>query len=105
MIYLKFKSRDEFNDYFFGPYAEKEIIFDEIVDEIEGAMLNKQKLATFAEVEINLDGEDEDLYIFLDLPKKNWEESLLNALKYYETQELFEKCSRVSNMLKKIAKK
>lgn len=105
MIYLTFKSRDEFNDYFFGPYAEKEHIFDEIVNEIEQAMLNKKKLATFAEVKIELADEAEDLYIYLDLPKKNWDESLTNALKYYETQELFEKCSRVSKMLKTITKK
>jgi hypothetical protein len=98
MLQLSFKNREEFEEFFFGPNSEKEMIFDCIVNQIEGALLENKKNATFAE--IKFDGDPE--LVILELPKGNWLDSLNNALAFYEKSDLFEKCITVSNIIKKL---
>jgi len=98
ILQLNFEDREEFEEFFFGPEAQKEYIFDSIVVQIEEALENKKKWATFAEIFFSGD----PVAVYLDLPKKNWIESLENAINYYESEDLFEKCIKVSNIIKKL---
>jgi hypothetical protein len=98
ILKLSFTDREEFDDFFFGPEAEKEFIFDSIVGQIEDAIDNKKKNAIFAEIEFAGDPTP----IYLEMPKKNWLESLNNALSFYEGEDLFEKCIKVTDIIKKL---
>ncbi len=50
MIKRQFRTEEEFKDFFFGESAEKEYIYDNIVDSIEIAMFENLETADFAEI-------------------------------------------------------
>ena len=98
ILELSFNNRDEFEEYFFGPYAEKEFIFDSIFNGIKEAIRLDKEVTTFAKVHFKGD----PVPVYLDIPKDNWIDSLENALRFYEKNDLFEKCIDVSNTIKSI---
>lgn len=97
ILKLKFKHSSEFEDFFFGPYAEKEKIYDSLVDQIKDALEHGEGSALFAEVIF----EDDPIIIYLELPRRNWLDSLTNALRFYEQNDLFEKCIDITKIIKK----
>ena len=98
ILKLRFKDKEEFDDFFFGPNAEKDRIYDAIVDQIEESIELNGESALFAEVVIKGD----PLMIYLTLPHYNWLDSLQNALKYYEEREDYEKCIDIVSIIKKL---
>ena len=98
VLKLKFNDSREFEDFFFGPNAEKEHIYDSILDQIKEALEKDLEAALFAEIIFKND----PVMVYLELPKSNWLDSLHNARKYYEENDLFEKCIDITSIIKKL---
>jgi hypothetical protein len=93
MIKRQFRTEEEFENFFFGEDAEKEYIYDNIVDSIEIAMFEDLDVADFAEIMIAGDTID------IKCEKHEFSMNLQNALKYYVDNEIFEKCKRVQDLI------
>ena len=93
MIKRQFRTEEEFKDFFFGESAEKEYIYDNIVDSIEIAMFENLETADFAEIIIA--GETIDI----KCERGEFNMNLQNALTYYIDNELFEKCKRIQDLI------
>jgi len=93
MIKRQFRTEEEFTSFFFGEDAEKEYIYDNIVDAIEIAMFEGLETADFAEIIIA--GEVLDIKCERDEFSMN----LQNALTYYIDNEIFEKCKRIQDLI------
>lgn len=98
ILKLRFNNSSEFEDFFFGPNAEKEHIYNAIVAQIKEALEKGLEAALFAEVIFKHD----PLMVYLELPKQNWMDSLTNALRFYEQCDLFEECIEITKIIKKL---
>jgi hypothetical protein len=97
MLKRRFKSEKEFKDYFFGPNAERELIFDFIVKSIEIAVNENKDTADFAEIVI--DGDTLDI----KCERPEFKSNLQNALDFYVENEIYEKCKNVQTLIDKLS--
>ena len=96
MLKRQFRSEEEFKDFFFGENAEKEYIYDNMVNAIEVAMFENLDVADFAEIMIA--GETIDI----KCERQEFSMNLQNALTYYINEEIFEKCKRVQDLINEL---
>jgi len=96
MLKRQFRSEEEFKDFFFGENAEKEYIYDNMVNAIEVAMFENLDVADFAEIMIA--GETIDI----KCERQEFNMNLQNALTYYINEEIFEKCKRVQDLINEL---
>lgn len=98
MLKLKCKDDNELNDYFFSNGGNHEVIYKNIVNSIELAYRAGEDIAHFAEITF-VYGDS----ITLDTHKEDWLENLTHALRYYESNEQYEKCRKIVVLIDKIS--
>jgi hypothetical protein len=98
MLKLKCKDNEEFINYFFGNNCDHEVIYKNIVNSIELAHHAKEDIAHFAEITF-VYGDT----INLAAQRDDWLENLTCALRYYESNEQYEKCRKIVKLIDKIS--
>ena len=97
MLKRQFRSEEEFRDFFFGEDAERELIYDNIVDCIDIAISEAKDTAFFAELII--EGDEMDI----NCHRPEFKQNLENALNFYIENEIYEKCKNVQTLIDKLS--
>jgi hypothetical protein len=88
---IRLKNADDLNRYFFGPEADKELIYNNIFGCIEIGVLENLEEVHFCTLMFD-NGEDS---IEMICTKESYLENLDNVLTWYENTDQFEKCIKV----------
>lgn len=97
MLRITLRDEDDFNEFFFGINSPKEKLYNSIIQSIETALMHGDDTAHFAEITF-LYGDVMDM----GMEKRDWVENLDNALKYFEKQDMFEKCAMIVKLMERI---
>jgi hypothetical protein len=89
MLKRSFRSEKEFREFFFGENAERELIYDYIVECIDVAVSKGESTAHFAT--ITIEGDEMDI----NCQRPEFRDNLQNALNFYIDNEIYEKCDNV----------
>jgi hypothetical protein len=89
---IKLKNIDDLNRYFFGPEADKDLIYDNIFECIKIGVNENLEKVNFCTITF----EDGDESIDMICNQDSYLDNLDNVLNWYEETDQFEKCIKVS---------
>jgi len=95
MLELQFKDAEEFEKYFFGIDAPKELIYKNIFEGVKEGLDNDLDTVTFAEISF-----DDGTMVLLDSVRSEWKQNLENCINYFIEVENFELCAEMNEYLK-----
>ena len=98
MMKITLKDADDFDRYFFGPNANKGLIYTNIHQCVEKGILNNLEEVHFCTITFD-NGDDT---IDMVCVKEDYSKNLDNVLKWYENTDQFEKCIQVTTLKKRI---
>ena len=77
--------------------TEKHKFYNTLITEIETSWLNGEEISKIARAEL-----DNGVRIIIDIPRKDWTNTLNKCIGYYETIEEYETCLRLQKLIKEI---
>ena len=95
---ITLKDADDLNRYFFGPNANKDLIYTNIHQCVEIGILNDLDEVHFCTVTFDNGDETIDMVCI----KEEYSTNLDNVLRWYEETDQFEKCAQILTLKKRI---
>lgn len=77
--------------------TEKHKFYNTLITEIETSWLNDEKISKIARADLN-----NGVRIIIDIPRKDWTNTLNKCITYHEKIEEYETCLRLQKLIKEI---